>query len=183
MATGSPHLRQAARLHRRAVLTSIDEGGIGLPHTKREKLLGLTLDDAGAIPKQQSRTTLWSAPLPDFGDLYRTPAAVCSALSTTDIWPAAKSMLRHRSAMISPRRSPHMTPTALATASRLPKYRLPAQACVFRWGSTGFNGLARARKLATRSAPALLLQSQAMPRASWRPRSQGRNPRRRAQFL
>ena len=34
-------------------------------------------------------------PLPDFGDLYRTPVAVCSALSTTDIWPAAKSILRH----------------------------------------------------------------------------------------
>ena len=38
---GSPHLREAARLHRRAVLPSIDEGGIRLPDAKREKLLGL----------------------------------------------------------------------------------------------------------------------------------------------
>ena len=39
---GSPHLRQAARLHRRAVLTRINEGGIGLPHAKPKKILGLT---------------------------------------------------------------------------------------------------------------------------------------------
>ena len=38
---GSPHLREAARLHWRAVLPSIDEGGIRLPDAKREKLLGL----------------------------------------------------------------------------------------------------------------------------------------------
>src|SRR5205085_8897467 len=38
---GCPHLREAARLHWRAVLTRINESGVRLPHAKPEKLLGL----------------------------------------------------------------------------------------------------------------------------------------------
>ena len=39
---GSPHLRQAAWLNRRAVLARINEGGIGLPYAEPEEFLGLT---------------------------------------------------------------------------------------------------------------------------------------------
>ena len=113
-------VRQAIRLERLAVHLRDDVALVGQPDANPQKLFRLLKSgSAHSSTTKAGRATVRARPL--LVSLNRTPVVVCSVLSTIANCFRARSTEPQRKAVISPRRSPHMTASRTGTNIGVPR--------------------------------------------------------------